>query len=180
MGAGGRDFHNFNCLYRQRAEVEVVAFTAAQIPFQKDRRYPAELAGPLYPNGIPIVDEEELPNLLAKGGAEVVFHSDVSHRHLMAIASRVLAHGGSFSLPAFERTMLTSRVPVISACAVRTGCGKSPLVRFICKLALHAGRRPVVVRHPMAYGELQGRAVQRIGSAEIFCATSGPLKRGRV
>lgn len=167
MGAGGRDFHNFNILYRHRSDVEVVAFTAAQIPFQHGRCYPPELSGPLYPQGIPIVDEEELPALLAARNVEVVFsYSDISHQQLMTIASRVLALGGVFSLPSPEQTMLPARVPVVSVCAVRTGCGKSPLVRFICKLALQSGRRPVVVRHPMAYGELKGRGVQRIAAEE--------------
>lgn len=167
MGAGGRDFHNFNILFRQRPEVEVVAFTAAQIPFQQGRCYPAELSGPLYPRGIPIVGEEELPALLKRGDVEVVFsYSDISHQQLMVIASRVLALGGRFSLLSPEQTMLASQLPVVSVCAVRTGCGKSPLVRFICKLALQAGRRPVVVRHPMAYGNLQGRAVQRIAAKD--------------
>jgi len=167
MGAGGRDFHNFNILFRHRPEVEVIAFTATQIPFQQGRCYPPELSGPLYPRGIPIVGEEELPALLAQGNVEVVFsYSDVAHRQLMVIASRVLALGGRFSLPSPEQTMLASRVPVVSVCAVRTGCGKSPLVRFICKLALESGRRPVVVRHPMAYGDLRGRAVQRMATEE--------------
>ena len=165
MGAGGRDFHNFNILYRQRPEVEVLAFTAAQIPFQKDRHYPPELSGPNYPQGIPIVGEEALPALLAKGDVEVVFsYSDISHQQVMTIASRVLALGGKFSLASVKQTMLAARVPILSVCAVRTGCGKSPLVRFLCKLLLDQGRKPVVVRHPMAYGDLEGRAVQRISA----------------
>ncbi|MCD4689430.1 MAG: GTPase [Desulfuromonadaceae bacterium] len=165
MGAGGRDFHNFNVLYRQRPEVEVLAFTSAQIPFQKNRRYPPELSGPSYPQGIPIVGEEALPTLLATGDVEVVFsYSDISHQQLMSTASRVLALGGKFSLPSVKQTMLSAEVPILSVCAVRTGCGKSPLVRFLCKLLLNQGRHPVVVRHPMAYGDLQGRAVQRISA----------------
>jgi predicted GTPase len=165
MGAGGRDFHNFNILYRHRPEVEVVAFTATQIPFQQDRRYPAELSGPLYPKGIPIVGEDALPSLLAEGNVEVVFsYSDISHQQLMDIASKVLALGAKFSLPSVEQTMLSASVPVLSVCAVRTGCGKSPLVRFLCRLLLQEGCQPVVVRHPMAYGDLEGRAVQRISA----------------
>ncbi len=165
MGAGGRDFHNFNILYRQRPEVEVLAFTSAQIPFQQNRRYPPELSGSSYPQGIPIVGEEVLPTLLATGDVEVVFsYSDISHQQLMSIASRVLALGGKFSLPSVKQTMLSAVVPVLSVCAVRTGCGKSPLVRFLCKLLLNQGRHPVVVRHPMAYGDLEGRAVQRISA----------------
>lgn len=169
MGAGGRDFHNFNILFRHRPEVEVLAFTVAQIPFQQDRRYPAELSGVIYPKGIPIVGEDALPALLAKGNVEVVFsYSDISHQQLMSIASRVLALGGKFSLPSVEQTMLTAGVPVLSVCAVRTGCGKSPLVRFLCRLFLKQGLQPVVVRHPMAYGDLKGRAVQRIsGEADL-------------
>ena len=167
MGAGGRDFHNFNTLYRQRPEVEVLAFTSAQIPFQQDRHYPPELSGPNYPQGIPIVGEEALPTLLATGDVEVVFsYSDISHQQLMSIASYVLTLGGKFSLPSVKQTMLSAEVPVLSVCAVRTGCGKSPLVRFLCKLILNQGRRPVVVRHPMAYGDLKGRAVQRISAED--------------
>lgn len=167
MGAGGRDFHNFNVLYRHRPEIEVVAFTAAQIPFQQNRCYPPELSGPLYPQGIPIVDEKELPSLLKAKAVEVVFsYSDISHQQLMTIASDVLALGGQFTLPSLEQTMLPACVPVLSVCAVRTGCGKSPLVRYLCKHLLAEGHRPVVVRHPMAYGDLEGRAVQRI-SAEV-------------
>lgn len=165
MGAGGRDFHNFNILYRQQPEFEVIAFTASQIPFQKDRRYPPELSGPIYPQGIPIVEDKALPALLAAGDVEVVFSfSDISHQQLMSVASQVLALGGKFTLPSVEQTMLAARVPVLSVCAVRTGCGKSPLVRFLCKLLLNKGHRPVVVRHPMAYGDLKGRAVQRISA----------------
>ncbi|APG26964.1 GTPase [Syntrophotalea acetylenivorans] len=167
LGAGGRDFHNFNVLYRHRPEIEVVAFTAAQIPFQQNRCYPPELSGPNYPRGIPIVDEKELPSLLATKDVEVVFsYSDISHQQLMTIASDVLALGSQFILPSIEQTMLSASVPVLSVCAVRTGCGKSPLVRFLCKLLIAEGQRPVVVRHPMAYGDLEGRAVQRI-SAEV-------------
>lgn len=165
MGAGGRDFHNFNVLYRHRPDIEVVAFTAAQIPFQQNRRYPPELSGPIYPQGIPIVDEKELPSLLAAKDVEVVFsYSDISHQQLMTIASNVLALGGQFTLPSIEETMLPACVPVLSVCAVRTGCGKSPLVRYLCKLLIDEGRRPIVVRHPMAYGDLEGRAVQRISA----------------
>lgn len=167
MGAGGRDFHNFNILFRHRAEIEVVAFTAAQIPYQQGRCYPAELAGPLYPDGIPIVSEDQLSSLLEKGPTEVVFsYSDISHQQLMAIASRVVACGGTFSLPSAVRTMLPAKVPVLSVCAVRTGCGKSPLVRFVCRLALQAGRLPVVVRHPMAYGNLKVRRKQRFSTTD--------------
>lgn len=165
MGAGGRDFHNFNCLFRHRSDVRVLAFTATQIPFQQGRRYPAELAGNLYPQGIPIVAEDALPELLAEGGVEVFFsYSDICHQQLMTVASRILALGGRFTLPAPNQTMLRARLPVLSVCAVRTGCGKSPVVRFLCHRLLSKGIRPVVVRHPMAYGDLTGRAVQHISS----------------
>ncbi len=165
MGAGGRDFHNFNCLFRHRSDTRVLAFTATQIPFQQNRRYPPELAGGLYPQGIPIVTEEALPELLAEGGVEVIFsYSDISHQQLMTVASRVLALGGKFTLPAPDQTMLRSSLPVLSVCAVRTGCGKSPVVRFLCHRLLSRGVHPVVVRHPMAYGDLTGRAVQHISA----------------
>lgn len=168
MGAGGRDFHNFNLLYRDDASSEVVAFTAAQIPFQEGRRYPAALAGPLYPEGIPVVDEGELETLIrVRQVEEVLFaYSDVSHQQLMGAASRVLAQGADFRLAGPGRTMLQAAVPVVSVCAVRTGCGKSPLTRYLCQVLRAAGRRPVVVRHPMAYGRLEVREVEAFRTAE--------------
>lgn len=161
-GAGGRDFHNFNVLYRHCAEVEVVAFTAAQIPFQSRRRYPASLAGARYPEGIPILGEEELARLIADQAVdEVVFsYSDVPHQQLMEKASAVLAAGADFRLIAPRHTQLKARRPVVAVCAVRTGCGKSPLSRYLCRVLQDAAYRPVVVRHPMAYGELEGKDVQ--------------------
>jgi len=166
MGAGGRDFHNFNMLFRDDPATEVLAFTAAQIPFQHGRRYPASLAGPLYPKGIPILDEEELPSLVrARRVQEVVFaYSDVSHREVMFRASEVLALGADFRLLGPESTMLAATLPVVSVCAVRTGCGKSPLTRYLAGLLMEAGWRPVVVRHPMAYGRLDIRAVEALRS----------------
>jgi predicted GTPase len=166
MGAGGRDFHNFNLLYRHSSDVEVVAFTAAQIPFQENRLYPPQLAGKFYPQGIPIVSQEDLPGLIRDAKVdEVLFsYSDVSHQHLMEIASQVIALGADFRLAGCEATMLPSRLPVISVCAVRTGCGKSAVTRFLCRLLVRAGRAPVVVRHPMAYGRLGIRAVEHFRS----------------
>src|SRR5579872_1955542 len=133
LGAGGRDFHNFNVVFRDDAAVEVVAFTAAQIPGIAGRRYPAELAGPLYPAGIPIRDEAELEALCRQHDVdEVVFaYSDVSHAHVMHLASRALAVGADFSLLGPRGTMLRSKLPVIAVTAVRTGCGKSPIARWL-------------------------------------------------
>ena len=168
MGAGGRDFHNFNCLYRERDDVQVVAFTASQIPFQENRCYPPDLAGPLYPQGIPIVGAENLHRIIQQEHIdEVLFaYSDIHHGKLMEIASQVLAAGASFRLAGPDETMLEAKLPVISVCAVRTGCGKSPLTRYLCRLLIEQGRRPVVVRHPMAYGRLDIRAVEHFQSFE--------------
>lgn len=166
MGAGGRDFHNFNLLYRHSSDMEVVAFTTAQVPFQENRRYPPELAGKFYPRGIPIVSQAELPGMIRGAKVdEVLFsYSDVSHQDLMETASQMIALGADFRLAGCEATMLPSRLPVISVCAVRTGCGKSAVTRFLCRLLVRAGRAPVVVRHPMAYGHLGIRAVQHFRS----------------
>ncbi|HET8944666.1 MAG TPA: GTPase, partial [Dehalococcoidia bacterium] len=154
MGAAGRDFHDFNVVYRDRPEYHVVAFTAAQIPNIAGRAYPAELAGDHYPDGIPIHDEAELPRLMREHEVdEVVFaYSDLSHEEVMHRASVVLAAGASFVLLDPSRTMLASRRPVLSVCAVRTGAGKSPLVRAAVRVLKRWGRRPCVVRHPMPYG----------------------------
>jgi predicted GTPase len=153
MGAGGRDFHNFNTFFRDRPEYQVVAFTAAQIPFIANRIYPPELSGPLYPEGIPIYPEEDLPRLLSeKPIQQVVFsYSDVSHEELMDKASLVLSRGKNFMLLGPDETMLNSNVPVISVCAVRTGCGKSVISRKIASLLKKRGIRVSVIRHPMAY-----------------------------
>ncbi|NVN89857.1 MAG: GTPase [Desulfuromonadales bacterium] len=163
MGAAGRDFHNFACCFRNTPSFRVVAFTAAQIPYITKRRYPPSLAGPLYPRGIPIRPEEELPDLIHRLRVDqVVFaYSDISHTELMHIASRVLACGADFRLIGPDATMLTSRRPVVSVCAVRTGCGKSQIVRYFCDLLKEQGIRPVVVRHPMPYGDLAEQAVER-------------------
>jgi len=164
-GAGGRDFHNFNTCYRDDEHVRVVAFTATQIPNIDDRRYPPELAGPLYPKGIPIVPEEELYGLIARHRVdEVVFsYSDVSHQYVMEMAARVNAAGASFTLLGAGQTMIQARVPVISICAVRTGCGKSQTTRRVAKLLQEAGKKVVAIRHPMPYGDLVKQRVQRYG-----------------
>jgi len=166
LGAAGRDFHNFNVVYRGNPEYQVVAFTATQIPDIANRRYPAELAGGLlYPRGIPILEEKSLEKIIAdeKVDAVVFSYSDISHENLMHLASRVVACGADFWLLGTEHTQLTSTVPVISVCAVRTGCGKSPLSRLVVSELRRMGRTPVVVRHPMPYGDLARQAVQRFG-----------------
>ena len=168
MGAAGRDFHTFNVCFRDNPEYEVVAFTAAQIPGIEDRRYPPSLSGPFYPGGIPIYPEEKLEALiLEKKIQQVIFaYSDVSHVTLMHLASRVLASGADFRLVGPERSFLSSSRPVISVCAVRTGCGKDSVVRRISALVRGHGLRAVVVRHPMPYGDLSQQAVQRFASIE--------------
>lgn len=153
MGAGGRDFHNFNMLYRGNSQSEVVAFTAAQIPYIEKRIYPPELAGPRYPEGIPIHPEAELESLISTYGVNrtVFSYSDVSHEYVMHRASLCLACGADFLLPGPERTMLGSSVPVISVCAVRTGCGKSIITRKLAHAFKEIGIRVSVIRHPMVY-----------------------------
>ncbi len=151
LGAAGRDFHNFNVVYRDDPATEVVAFTAAQIPGIADRRYPASLAGPLYPGGIPIEDEADLEALCKADGVErVVFaYSDVTHANVMHLASRALAAGADFELLGPERTYLRASVPVVAVTAARTGSGKSPLSHWIARMLVEQGRRVVLVRHPM-------------------------------
>jgi predicted GTPase len=165
-GAAGRDFHNFNLLYRGNPEVEVVAFTATQIPNIENRRYPPELAGPLYPQGVPIHPEAELTALIERHAVdEIQFaYSDVSHEWVMHLASRALAAGASFSLASPAATMLESERPVVSICAVRTGSGKSQTSRAVAGMISGMGRRVVVVRHPMPYGDLVAQRVQRLAS----------------
>jgi predicted GTPase len=166
MGAAGRDFHNFNVAYRDDEGAEVVAFTAAQIPGIEGRLYPPELAGPLYPDGIRILPENDLEALIASHGVEeVVFsYSDVSHETVMHQASRVLAAGPDFTLLGPGRTALKARVPVVAVCAVRTGSGKSQTTRAVARILRGWGRRLAVVRHPMPYGDLARQAVQRFES----------------
>jgi predicted GTPase len=163
MGAAGRDFHVFNCCYRDNPEFNVLAFTAAQIPHIEDRRYPAELAGSLYTAGIPIHPESELDDLLGAGNVdEVVFaYSDVSLAHVDACRKRVEAHAVAFSTFDIDATMLPSSRPVIAVTAIRTGCGKSQTSRRITAILGELGSRTVVIRHPMPYGNLASQAVQR-------------------
>ena len=168
MGAAGRDFHDFNTVYRDDKETEVVAFTATQIPGIAGRSYPAELAGPLYPEGIPIYSEDMLEELISLERAdEVIFaYSDVSHDYVMHIASRVLAAGADFKLLGPKATMLLApRVPIVAACAVRTGAGKSQTTRAIARALKALGQKVVAIRHPMPYGNL---ALQRVQRFETF------------
>lgn len=168
MGAAGRDFHNFNVYYRNNENYEVVAFTAAQIPDIEGRRYPAVLAGPLYPKGIGIEAEEKLVDLIKKYDVdEVVFsYSDVSHTYVMDRASTALAAGADFRLLGPKNTMLSSKLPVISVCAVRTGAGKSQTSRAVASILRKHGIRYAAVRHPMPYGDLAAQAVQRFDTLE--------------
>lgn len=168
MGAAGRDFHNFNVAFRDDPTVEVVAFTATQIPYIAGRRYPPELAGPNYPDGIPIIDETELATIVRdREISEVVFaYSDVSHEHVMHAASVALAGGADFRLMGPRSTMLESAVPVVSVCATRTGSGKSQTSRRVASVIERAGKRIVIVRHPMPYGDLTRQIVQRFASQE--------------
>jgi len=168
MGAAGRDFHNFNVVYRDNPTYEVVAFTAAQIPNIEGRTYPPELAGNLYPEGIPILDESELETLIQQYEVEeVVFsYSDISHEKVMHHASRVLAAGVHFKLLGGAKTMLTSSKPVVAVCAIRTGCGKSQTTRRVAEILKAAGKKVAAIRHPMPYGDLASQAVQRFASIE--------------
>ena len=168
MGAAGRDFHNFNVYFRDNANYDVVAFTATQIPNIEGRKYPPSLAGKLYPNGIPIHAESELPELISKHGVEqVVFaYSDIQHVEVMHKASLVNACGADFRLMGANQTLIKSKVPVIAVCAVRTGSGKSQTTRAIASALIAKGKRVVAIRHPMPYGDLEKQAVQRFASYE--------------
>ncbi|MDH4038005.1 MAG: cyclic 2,3-diphosphoglycerate synthase [Candidatus Krumholzibacteria bacterium] len=168
LGAAGRDFHNFNVLYRNHPDIEVVAFTATQIPHIDGRAYPPELAGADYPGGIPIIPETELRELLQREelDAAVFSYSDVPYDYVMRRSALVNAYGADFVLLAPRRTMLPSVKPVIAVSAVRTGSGKSQTTRKIAELMRERGYRVVVVRHPMPYGDLAAQAVQRFGSYE--------------
>jgi len=168
MGAAGRDFHDFNVLYRDNKQVEVVAFTATQIPNIEGRKYPPELAGALYPGGIPIYPEEDLPELISKHSIdEVIFaYSDVSYAYVMGKAALVNASGASFRLAGAADTMLPASKPVAAVCAVRTGCGKSQTTRRVAQILKDAGKQVAVVRHPMPYGNLVRQQVQRFASIE--------------
>ncbi len=168
LGAAGRDFHNFNVLFRDNPDYHVAAFTATQIPDIAGRRYPAALAGRLYPEGIPIREEKDLEALISEHRIDAVAfsYSDISHQNLMHLACRVVAADCDFWLLGTGRTQIRSSVPVISVCAVRTGCGKSPVSRLVAAELRRQGRKPVVIRHPMPYGDLAAQAVQRFANLE--------------
>lgn len=166
MGAGGRDFHDFNVAFREDPDVEVVAFTATQIPGIDDRVYPASLAGPRYPKGIAVRPEEELHELISHHGVDevVLAYSDLAHVDVMHKASIVLAAGADFRLMGPKATMLKSTKPVVAVCAVRTGCGKSQTSRRVGQVLLDAGLKVALVRHPMPYGDLEAMRVQRFAT----------------
>ncbi len=168
IGAAGRDFHNFNTYYRNKAEYKVVAFTAAQIPDIDGRKYPAELAGELYPQGIPIYAESELPRLIIDLKVEdcVFSYSDVPYQYVMNLSALVNAKGANFVLLGPERTMIKSTKPVVAVGAVRTGCGKSQTSRRLIELLMEAGLKVVAIRHPMPYGDLVAQKVQRFATVE--------------
>lgn len=168
IGAAGRDFHNFNTCFRDREEFNVVAFTAAQIPDIDDRKYPPELAGPLYPQGIPIHPEEELPSLIKKQQVHtcVFSYSDLPYQKVMNIAAVVNAAGADFTLLGTRETMIKSQKPVIAVCAVRTGCGKSQTSRKVIEYLMERGLKVVAIRHPMPYGDLVAQKVQRFATIE--------------
>ncbi len=168
LGAAGRDFHVFNTVYRDDPDVRVVAFTAQQIPHIDDRRYPAELAGPQYPEGIPIHPEDELEEIIAREGVTrcVMAYSDVAHEYVMHMASRVNAAGPDFEIGGAAKTMLESTKPVVAVCASRTGAGKSQTSRAVANILRAAGLRVGVVRHPMPYGDLVKQRVQRFAGED--------------
>jgi len=163
MGAAGRDFHNFNVFFRDVEEYEVVAFTATQIPNIEDRTYPPVLAGKLYPEGIPIVPEDDLEGLISQQNVDIVVfsYSDITHEAVMHLASRTVAAGASFMLLGHDQTAIRSSKPVIAVCAARTGSGKSQTTRAVAKVLKEMGKRIAVIRHPMPYGDLAKQAVQR-------------------
>ena len=180
-GAAGRDFHNFNVVYRGREEYDVVAFTATQIPDIAGRVYPPLLAGDLYPDGIPIHPEDELGDLIREHEVdEVVFsYSDVTHEHVMHVGSRVLAAGASFRLLSPLDTALTCSKPCVAICAVRTGSGKSQTTRRVAQLLRDDGKRVAVLRHPMPYGDLTKQVVQRFARYEDLDARSEERRVGK-
>jgi predicted GTPase len=168
LGAAGRDFHNFNVFFRHNLDYRVVAFTATQIPDIVGRHYPPSLSGRLYPQGIPIFDEQEMENLIEEFSVDIVVfsYSDIAHQNLMHLASRAGAAGADFWLLGAEHTQIASHLPVISVCAVRTGCGKSAVSRLVANRLHQFGHKPVVIRHPMPYGDLGAQAVQRFAVME--------------
>ena len=163
LGAAGRDFHDFNTYFRDNEDYEVICFTATQIPDISGRKYPSELAGKLYPNGIPIKDEKDLPNLIKENNADMVVfsYSDVTHEHVMHLASIAMANGACFRMLGPKYMTVKSEKPVIAVCAVRTGSGKSQVSRKIVELLKEKGVNAVAIRHPMPYGDLAKQAVQR-------------------
>lgn len=163
MGAAGRDFHNFNTVFRGDEKFEVVAFTATQIPNIEGRRYPPELSGELYPEGIPIYPETEISKIIKDENIDqVIFaYSDVSHQYVMELSSKINALGAQFSTMGADQTMVKSSKPVVAVCAVRTGSGKSQTTRKVAEVLGAMGKRVAVIRHPMAYGDLASQAVQR-------------------
>ena len=171
LGAAGRDFHDFLTLYRDDTNVEVVAFTATQIPYIDDRRFPAALAGERYPQGIPIVPEDDLEELIEREGVQqcVFAYSDVSNDYVARLAARVNAAGADFVLPG-ARTMIGGTKPILSICAVRTGCGKSQATRYVLGRLKHRGINAVGIRHPMPYGDLAKQAVQRFATRDDLVA----------
>jgi predicted GTPase len=168
IGAAGRDFHNFNTYFRDNEEYNVVAFTAAQIPDIDGRKYPAGLAGSLYPEGIPIHAEDQLPKLIKELEVKtcVFSYSDITYEKVMAVSAVVNAAGANFALLGTEDTMIPSKKPVIAVCAVRTGCGKSQTSRRVIELLMKKGLKVVAIRHPMPYGDLMAQKVQRFASLE--------------
>jgi predicted GTPase len=168
IGAAGRDFHNFNTYYKNNEHYEVVAFTAAQIPDIHDRKYPAELSGSLYPDGIPIYSQNDLPSLIKDLNAEICSfsYSDISYQEVMRISAIVNSAGADFKLPGPRHTQLKSKKPVIAVCAVRTGCGKSQTSRRVIEILMEKGLKVVAVRHPMPYGDLASQKVQRFAGID--------------
>ena len=170
MGAAGRDFHNFNVYFRDNERYTVIGFTAAQIPDIEGRRYPPELAGERYPEGVPIYGEQDLAQLIQQHQVDLVAfsYSDVPHAEVMHKASLAMANGADFILIGATYTMLRSQKPVVAVCAVRTGCGKSQTTRKVCEILKDIGKTPVAVRHPMPYGDLRLQEVQRFSRYEDF------------
>lgn len=172
LGAAGRDFHNFNVFFRDNEDYEIVGFTAAQIPKIDGRRYPKELSGRLYPEGLPIHPEAELERLVKELSVEraIFAYSDLSHEQVMHLGSRVMAAGSDYTVMGTKRTMLKSTKPVVAICAVRTGCGKSQTSRYVARLLKAAGKKVVAVRHPMPYGDLAKQRVERLATYEDLTA----------
>ena len=168
LGAAGRDFHNFNTVYRDNESYEIVVFTATQIPGIDDKKYPAEIAGKLYPDGIDIVPEDDLESIISDKSIDlcVMSYSDLPDSAVMALASRVNAAGADFTMLGTRDTMIRSKKPVIAVCAVRTGCGKSQTTRRVAEVLMKAGKKVVAIRHPMPYGDLVAQKVQRFAALE--------------